>query len=54
MTKNHRTFDRAVVISSVIQSEKNYCAGSVLIFWNGSTAMRPEAKIGRFSRVTEG
>jgi hypothetical protein len=39
MTKNHRTFDSAVMMSSLMPSAKYSCSVSPLMFWNGSTAI---------------
>ena len=39
MTKNQRSFDSAVMMSSLIPSEKYSCSGSSLMLLNGSTAM---------------
>src|SRR5882724_9282685 len=44
MTKNQRNFDSAVMMSSLMPSEKYSCSGSSLMFVKGSTAM-----VGRFS-----
>src|SRR5437764_6437500 len=38
MTKNQCSFDRAVMMSSVMPSAKYSCSASPLIFTNGSTA----------------
>ena len=39
MTKNQRSLDSAVMMSSLIPSEKYSCSGSSLMLLNGSTAM---------------
>ena len=39
MTRNQRSFDSAVIRSSLIPSEKYSCSGSPLILVNGSTAI---------------
>src|ERR1700730_2343175 len=39
MTKNHRTLDNAMMMSSVMPSEKHSCSGSPLMFWNGNIAI---------------
>ena len=39
MTKNQRSFDSAVMMSSLMPSEKYSCSGSPLRLVNGSTAM---------------
>ena len=39
ITKNQRSLDSAVMMSSLIPSEKYSCSGSPLIFVKGSTAM---------------
>ena len=39
MTKNQRSFDSAVMMSSLMPSEKYSCSGSPLMLVNGSTAM---------------
>ena len=39
MTKNQRNLDSAVMMSSLIPSEKYSCSGSSLMLLNGSTAM---------------
>ena len=39
MTKNQRSLDSAVMMSSLMPSEKYSCSGSPLMLVNGSTAM---------------
>jgi hypothetical protein len=39
MTKNQRSFDRPVMMSSEMPSAKYSCSGSPLILANGSTAI---------------
>ena len=39
ITKNQRSFDSAVMMSSLMPSEKYSCSGSPLMLVNGSTAI---------------
>src|SRR5258705_12707766 len=46
ITKNQRSFDSAVMMSSLMPSEKYSCSGSPLILVNGSTAMAGRSRSG--------
>jgi hypothetical protein len=50
MTKNQRSLDNAVMMSSLIPSEKYSCAGSSLILVKGSTAMAGRSGSGNAGR----
>jgi hypothetical protein len=52
ITKNQRTLESAVMMSSATPSAKNSCSGSPLMFWNGSTAI--DGLSGRESAVARG
>jgi hypothetical protein len=39
ITRNQRNLESAVMMSSLMPSEKYSCSGSPLMFWNGSTAI---------------
>ena len=47
MTKNQRSFDSAVMMSSLMPSEKYSCSGSPLMLVNGSTAMAGRSGSGK-------
>ena len=47
MTKNQRSFESAVMMSSLMPSEKYSCSGSPLIFANGRTAIAGLSSAGR-------
>jgi len=53
MTKNQRSFDSAVIKSSLMPSEKYSCSGSPLIFTNGSTATAGRSGRGNAARGGE-
>ena len=46
ITKNQRSFDSAVMMSSLIPSEKYSCSGSPLMLSKASTAMAGRSGIG--------
>ena len=46
-TKNQRSFDSAVMMSSLMPSEKYSCAGSPLMLMKGSTAIAGRSGSGR-------
>ena len=52
MTKNQRSLDSAVMMSSLIPSEKYSCSGSPLMLVNGSTAMAGRSGSGNANRFT--
>src|SRR6516162_6549593 len=51
MTKNHLSFDSAVVMSSTMPSAKTSCSGSPDMFWNGKTAIDGLSGSGNGARV---
>src|SRR5260370_37610522 len=50
ITKNQRSLDSAVMMSSLIPSEKYSCSGSPLILVKGSTAMAGRSGSGNTGR----
>ena len=50
ITKNQRSLDSAVIMSSLMPSEKYSCSGSPLMFTKGSTAMAGRSEGGTAGR----